>query len=138
MLEILDYIVGACLPDGASYSGWVLMPDEVANADALQRLKLEAKEILESSREPRSPRVRRDPREVHAIDYDAPAGRLIHAAQQLHQRGFAGSILADNRDYGTRTKIKIHVFQHQAIRARVGERHLFETNPLFETFGSGR
>ena len=66
--------------------------------------------------------------EVDAVDGDATVGRVVEAAQQLHERGLARAVLADERDHRTRAQLEVHVAQHPRVGARVLERHVLEAD----------
>src|SRR5215470_19399195 len=103
----------------------------------MARAELKTEEVLESTRKARAPLVRRDAREIRSVHQDTPARRWIKPAQQLHQGGLAGSVLADNCDDGARLETQIDVFQHQPACAEIGERDTIEPDALRESFGRG-
>ena len=69
-------------------------------------------------------------REIRAVDQDAPAGRRVQLGQQLHQRGLAGAVLADDRHHRPRRQVERHVVEHQPVGARIGERDVIEPHAL--------
>ena len=101
------YVAGQAAGDGSQERGRVGAGDrcadgflvagsgDVAVADALAQSQLNAGEVLEQRCDPGSPLLGAELGQVGAVDQDLAAGRRVQAAQQLHQRGLAGAVLAD-------------------------------------------
>ena len=92
---------------------------EVADADAAAGEVLEAEEVLEGARQPLAPRGRRDARRGRAPStVTRPDGRVVEAAQQLHERRLAGAVLADEGDDGAGRQREVDVVEHERGRCR--------------------
>ena len=126
--ELLDDVARAGPLDGRRHRRRVVEPRQVADADGVARPELEPEEVLKRAGEPRTPRIRRHARELDAVDQDAPAGRLIQAAQELHQRRLAGAVLPHDGDHRARLEMQVHVVEHEALGAGIGEGHVLEAD----------
>ena len=106
----------------------VVQARHVAEADGVARAELEAEEVLERAGQPRAPLVGRHARQRRVVDEDRARRRLVHLRQQLDQRRLAGAVLADDGDDRAGGQRQRHVVEHEARRARVGERHVLEAD----------
>ena len=104
----------------------------VADAHGLPRPELEPEEILERAGEPRPPRLGGHARQLDPVHQDAAARRLIQPAQELHERGLAGAVLAHDGHHRAGLEVQADVLEHQALRAGIGEGHVLEANPVGE------
>jgi hypothetical protein len=68
----------------------------VADADAMARPQLEAKEILKRAGHFASPRLRVDAREWLIVDEYLAGSRLVHLREQFHERALSRAVLADD------------------------------------------
>ena len=59
--------------------------------------------------------------------------RLVHLREQLDQRRLARAVLADDGDDRARRQRQRHIVEHQPRRARVGERHVVETDAVAQS-----
>src|SRR6266853_2156873 len=69
--------------------------------------------------------VAADVARVDAIQGDAPAVDLVEAHQQVHERGFAGSRWADDRDRLPRLRVETEI-RDQGLLGFVAESHVLE------------
>ena len=86
-------------PTAASDRRLVVVARLVAEPDAVLGAELEPEEVLERAGQPGPPPVGRHAGQVDAVDEDAAARRLVELGEQLHERGLAGAVLADDRDH---------------------------------------
>ena len=91
-------IVGARAPDRGDDRRLVVQARHVADADGVAGAELEAEEILKRAGEAVAPLVGAHARELGAVDEDPAAARFVELREQLHQRGLAGPVLADERE----------------------------------------
>ena len=126
----LDHVVRSGPLDGRDHRGLVVEAGHIADAHGMARPELEPEEILKRAGEPRPPFVGAHAREVDAIHQDATAGRLVQPAQELHERGLAGAVLADDGDHRAGLQIQADIVEHAALRARIGEGHVLEADAL--------
>ena len=133
-----DDVVGAGALDGRDDGRLVVQARHVAEADGLARAELEAEEVLERAGQARPPLVGGHAGERRVVDEDRARRRLVHLRQQLDQRRLAGAVLADDGDDRAGRQRQRHVVEHQARRARVGERHVLEADAAASAGGTGR
>ena len=55
--------------------------------------------------------------QVHAIQQDAPAGRIVEPRQKLDQGRLAGAILADQRNFFLRIQPEVNVLHDHAVES---------------------
>ena len=84
--ELLDDVAGARTIDRGRTAGMSSSRGKSPSPTVCGRLEFEPKEILKRPGNARPPRFRRHPRQLRAIDEYSTPGRLIHPAQQLHER----------------------------------------------------
>ena len=101
-----------------------------------QRVVLEPEEVLERAREAAAPLVGREPFEIDAVDGDAAFGRLVEAAQQLHECRLPGAVLADERDHRPGAQLEVDVVEHPRVGPRIPERHVLEPDRARERRGN--
>ena len=77
----MDQAGGAGAVDGAQHDGPVVEARDVADADGVLGLELEAEEVLERPGEACPPGLGRHRGQVDAVDGDAPPGRVVHGSQ---------------------------------------------------------
>ena len=129
-LQARDHVVGAGPIDGSDHSGFVVETRHVAKADRLARQKLEAEEILKRARQAAAPLVRRHSRQRRVVHENAAGRRLVHLREQLDQRRLARAVLADDGHDRPRRQRQRHIVEHEPRRARIGERHVIETDAV--------
>ncbi len=79
---------------------WRIIPArQVTNTDAVLHPEFESAKVLKSTRDARSPLVRRHPSQLGAIDQNSAGCRLVQPAQELDQRRLPSAILAHDRDH---------------------------------------
>ena len=123
-----DDVVGAGALDGRDDRGLVVHARHVADADGVAGAELEAEEVLERAGQARAPLVGRHARERRVVHEDRAGRRLVQLGEQLDQRRLAGAVLADDGDDRAGGQRQRHVVEHEARRARVGERHVLEAD----------
>ena len=64
--------------------------------DIVPQRQFEADEILKYRGEPMTPAFELEIPQIHTIDFNSTALRIVQPAQQLRQGGFTGTILPDN------------------------------------------
>jgi hypothetical protein len=67
---------------------------------------------------------------LHAVQQDAPAGRLVEARHQLDERRLAGAVLPHQRQRGAAPHRERHALQHVALGERVAEADVLEVDPI--------
>ena len=132
---MLDDVVGTAAIDRGRHRRHVVHARHVADAHGVARHELEPEEILKRARDARPPEIRRHARSSPPSTKNPPAGRLIQPAQELHQRRLAGAILAHDRDHRAGLEMQVHVIEHEAVGAGIGERHVLEADALFQSLG---
>ena len=133
-----DDVVGAGAADGRHDRGLVVQPRHVADAHGVAGPELEAEEVLERARQPRAPLVRGHAGQLDAVHQDPAGGRLVELGEELHQRRLAGAVLADDGDDRAGGQLEIHIVQHQALGAGIGERDVLEADAVSEPRGHGQ
>ena len=98
--------------------------------DALPGAQLEAEEVLVRAGQAVPPLVGGHAGQLGAVDEDPPVGRLVELRQQLHERGLAGAVLADDGHHRAGGQVERHVLEHEPVGARVGERHVLERDAV--------
>ena len=88
-----------------------------------------AHEILKDDSDLRSIGLRGRTREGRRRPAESPLGRIVESRQQLHHRGLALAVFADQRDSFAGLHREIQVVQHSPRTARIGKRHI----PEFES-----
>src|SRR2546425_919042 len=89
--------------------------------------QLQADEILEHGRDARAPRREIELAKVDAVNLDRTGLRIVQPAQQLGDRGLAGTVLSNDGQRRAGGNREIEVLQHGRAR-RVRERDIAETN----------
>src|SRR5262249_39439517 len=124
--------------DRADHGRLMLHVRQVADADGGPGTQLEPEEVLIRPREPAPPSVRRDAREVDAVDEDAAAGRRVELRQQLDQGRLAGAVLPHDGDDRTGRQGEVDVREDGCAGARVREGDVVEPDALGDALGYGR
>src|SRR5271157_2710305 len=104
--QLGDHVVRSRTVDGCRHRGFVVESRNITNADGMARPELEPEEVLKRARKPRPPRIDVHARELESVDQDATARRLIEPAQELHERGLACAVFADDGHHGAGREIQ--------------------------------
>ena len=80
---------------------------QVADTDRLGGQEPQRGVVLEPGRESLAPGVRVDVGERNAVDQNAPLGRVVQAAEQLHQGRLPGAVGTDEGDRGAGGQVQI-------------------------------
>ena len=65
--------------------------------------------------------ARADEAPLLSVDRDAALGRRFVAGEDLHQRGLAGAVFAEQADHTTRRELEAHVVQHAHRTERLAD-----------------
>ena len=61
--------------------------------------------------------------QINAIERDGTLTGIMKARDEIRQRGLARTRVANQRDHRARRRIKRHITQHRAPRARIVKSH---------------
>src|SRR5207244_2130954 len=106
-----------------------------ADADGVPGGQFEAGRVLEGGGDSGGPLGGVQVGHVDAVHTDAPGGGQIEAGQQFGERGFAGAVVAHQRDGAGRGQIQVHVVEGGDVGARIAERHVNEPDALGQPGG---
>ncbi len=124
--------------NGSADGGPIIQPWDITHANRVERVKLEAKEILKCAGQARAPGVGRHPRERHIVHEDRTRGRLVHLRKQLDERGLAGTVFTHDCHDRSRGQQQRHVVENETRRAGIRKRDAIETNTLTQGRGHGQ
>src|SRR5581483_2036281 len=99
--------------------------------DVLAQRQLVAAEVLEDRRHTALPGGSVELAQVGAVAGDPAAGRLVETGEQLHERGLAGAVQADDRERPARGNRQVEPGQHRPLAAGVRERDVLEAELPF-------
>ena len=122
----LDHFVGQRAARGVADAGAVVHRVDLADADVLARGQVVAHEVLEDHADVRAQVVQVVVAQVAAIEQDAAFIRVVEPRQQLHQRGLAGAVLADQRQHFAGAQFEIQPAQRPALGAGITEADVLE------------
>ena len=116
-------------PTAARHRRLVVEARHVADADRLPRAELEAKEVLKGAGQARRATSSADMRASGcAVDQDLTRRRLVELAEQLHERGLARAVFADDGHHRAGRQLERDVLEHQPLGAGIGERHVLQAD----------
>jgi len=110
---------------------------QVGHAHRLDRGQAEPGEVLERGRAPLPPAFVGDRVQRDAVDLDRPRRGLVHAEQQLDERGLARAVLPHDRYRRPGRKREVKRGKHGPLRARVLERQVAQRDPRRQPAGRG-
>ena len=127
--EPLDDVVGTGAPDGGLDDG---------DARRAGRGRRDRRCRARGTRSGRSPGTRPPSRVRHSSAGNSvrsspstsmrPVVGRVELAHELHERRLARTVLSDDRDDGARGQVEGHVVEHEALGARIPERHVLEVD----------
>src|SRR5207253_697025 len=66
---------------------------------------------------------------IDSVNLDPAGLGIVEAAEQLHQRAFAASVRADDRNHLPHRDREMKAIESGALAARIPERHVDKLNP---------
>lgn len=106
--------------------------NQIADAYDLGRQELWTKEVLKRRGRPVPPTGKVEPTQRDAVYEDLARVGLVHASEQLHEGGLAGSVLTDKSDGCSRRKVKRDIGKDLARRSWIPEADVVEADPARE------
>jgi hypothetical protein len=106
-------------PGGGTLQSFPFRAMTIADGDVLPHGECEMGEVLVHDCDPTPVRFQAVTRQGEAIQEDFPAGRIIHAREQLDERALAGAVASHHRDNLPRRQERRHILQHRLGALRV-------------------
>ena len=103
---------------------------DAADGDIVAGAEIVAHEILEDHAHAAAQRVEVVVAQVVAVEQDAALVGVVEPRQQLHQRGLAGAVLADQRHHLARLQGEAEMAHRPALGAGIDEADILEHEAL--------